>query len=879
MSENSPAYDVRVIRLSKSASTKTLREFMNEECGRYQECDRYQECSRYICLGHFDMLQAIPLPPSTFPLKTIQDDIQKGCHGQQTAENYCYPLYILKQLSRAGQTPAEAQTVKKARGDLKNFWVAKRNFFFVSRFHCDHIDSSKVPFSQSLEERCRSFDRIDPDMPLSISTDIKGYISYHTNDSSEVASVVFYDSLELGDIVGVIKSDSLTVAMKLLQHLYECRVISDAYTYCGVDRALLRCEDFLGNLPPDRQFPLETYQMIHAATRFSVKYAQSADKLLQPLKKELGSVDFVTGTADVIVKWVPCTEAEFLRQIGKVVRFEKLYEAFLDIITRIGTEYRPPRDSRQDLYQKPLFSERVPKAEKVSRLFSGELERWRYPTTRLLGTLRAMYENSVMDELSLLLIPGVNAFLERISYLHEQRLWQADYDEDVSNFLDWWAALASDISHLESQMVQHPELTPARHYIPAMVLQFERNFVEDYVKVIQELDRKAASEDKEPRSFVPILFPTLEENIHTLCPMDPAHDTSYKKDSPLCIFLPIHRIYQPWEIAHMLGHEIQHYSSDSLRCRDERLDCLVQSASAFVTAFLGAYVSESYQYQKATIERERRFQREIAKSIHQLLSPDTVEHAYLRSVEEDLPKAMFEVAINRKNQEELQNILFYKAPPEEQMAQIRQMCSVNALEVGVSLSEAFFQHVHYLSHLYKECFADISMILVLKCSFSDYYHCIYEEEAGRFGIEPRTHQEKRFFERHTDRLAMVMIAMERMEKDWALEALVNVDSSWAVTAWEKAKHWQDVRDLKDAETYTWERHYNNAGMDGFALLADEAQQLESYLTKCAGDLKSHLDSNSGENSPVGQLRKHLTLVKDTSFDWSETRMYLDMNLP
>lgn len=871
MDENSRAcYDVRVICLSKSVSMATLSTFINRDGG----------C--YVCLGHFDMLEVIALPLSTFPLKVIQDDIQKECHGQQITENYRYPLYILKQLGRTGQTPAERKAAEKVLNDLCAFWGEKRNFLFISRFHCDHVGSSEEPFSQSLEKRCKSFLSIDSNTPLTISPDITGYISFRMANGREAAAAAFYDSLELGDIVGVVKSDSLTVAMKLLQHLYECRVISDAYTYCGVDCALLRGEDFLDNLPEDRREPLENYQLSHATTRFSVRFAKSADELLNPLKEKLRRVNFVTGTADVITEWAPCTEAAFLQKIGQIVRFEKLYEAFLDVITRIGTEYRPPRDSREKAYQKEPFLNCISKAEEVSTLFSGELERWRYPTVRLLGTLRAMYENSVMDDLSRLLIPGVNAFLERISYLHKQCLWQPEYDEDISNFLDWWAALASDISHLESQMVQHPGLTPARHYIPAMVLQFERNFVKDYVKVVQELDRRASGSDKAPRSFVPILFPTLEENTHTLCPMDPVHDTSYTGGSPLCIFLPIHRIYQPWEIAHMLGHEIQHYSSDFLRSRDERLDSLVQSTAAFVTAFLGVYVSSSYQYQADTIKEERQFQREIAKSIRQQLSPDTIKSAYLRSVVEELPMAMFTAAINRKNQEALQNILFRNKPPEEQMAQIRQMCSLNALEIGVSMSEAFSRHVHYLSHLYKECFADISMILVLKCSFSDYYHCIYEEEAGRAmasGPNPSTTREKRFFERHTDRLAMVMLVMERlMKKEWALDALADADTSWSVIAWKKAKHWQDIRAQKDSKRYTWVRHYNNKGMDGFVLLADEAEQLESYLFKCAGELKNALDSYGGENSPLDQLRRNLTFVKDESFDWNETRRYLDMNL-
>lgn len=96
--------------------------------------------------------------------------------------------------------------------------------------------------------------------------------------------------------------------------------------------------------------------------------------------------------------------------MSRIANFSELYEAFLDIITRVGTDYRIPIGSRQDLYQRTAFSELIPRAQEITKLLCESLDRWRYPMTRLLGTLKAMYENSVMDELS------------NISVLKEERL-------------------------------------------------------------------------------------------------------------------------------------------------------------------------------------------------------------------------------------------------------------------------------------------------------------------------------------------------------------------------------------------------------------------------------------------------------------------------
>lgn len=870
-------YDLRVVRLTKSVSTDVLSTFLQKK----------SNC--YVCLGHFDMLEVVPLPQNEFPLKAIQDDIQNTFYRQdhEVTENYKYPLYILKQLGSilpSGEL-AETDEIQKEIDDLDQFWAVEKNFLFITRFHCDRVDDRQVSFSQELMNRCRDFQDAGDFYKGSLCMDeeVRGYVRFLTEKGNEAVSVVFYDSLELGDIVGAVKSNALSAAMKLLQHLYECPAVSDAYTYCGVDCTLLRDSKY-SQIPVERREPLELSHIQHASTRFSVKFAKAADTFLNPLKAQMERVglparriDFVTGTADVIVEWTPCSEVFFLYQIQSIVTFPKLYHAFLDIITRIGTEYRTPQNSREKPLEKEPFSNLVSYEPKE---FSGPLERWRYPLVRLLGTLRTMYESSVMDELSQLLIPGVNAFLERICYLRDQVPWKNQDDNEISNFMDWWSALASDIYHLESQMVQRPGLTPARHYIPVMVLQFELRFVYDYTNLIRLLDETLAKEkdvSARSRAFVPILFPTLERNTHTLCPMDPGHDVHYTKKSPLCIFLPIHRLYQPWEIACMLGHEIQHYVGDVLRYRKERLHCLVKSVAAYVTVVLGMYVSDSYTFQSSTILEERQFQEKLAESIAQQLSIETSKNAYLRFIAGDLPAAMFYVASRTENQETLQNILLKHMALEKQIPCIRQLCILNTMDVGAQMASAFHNHVEYLTSLYKECFADISMILILNCNFEEYYHCIYKEEASRFGVSPASKEENQIFERHTDRLAMVLIIMEELRQGW-METKEPSDI-WSCIARKKAIHWRTVREFVNEQRYTWKRFYSDDGGNGNVLLADEACQLELYLKKCGDSLLCLLKKNKDIEVSVEQLQEYLSIVRNNGFNWIKIRSYLESSHP
>ena len=850
-------YDVCIINLNKSTSSETLKNFFT-----------VQDPNSYLCLGHFDMIQVQRVPTATLPLGEIQNIAQN--YINPPTGNCQYPLYALKQIeSDADQSKEE----------LNDFWNMICNFFFIIRFHCDRVEEISSPFTEALLKRSRYQPTESAISHLQINSEINSYTQYleqidvsacpHSSGQLDVSAVLFYDALELGDIVGIIKSNSMSTAMSILQHLCGCKVVSDAYTYCGINRELLRHD----TLPPIRNAALCTHNLTCTTTRFSIKLASEANNLLQELQKSGSCIGFVTGTADVLVEWPNFTESDFISYIRTIAHFDKLYEAFSDIITRIGIRYIPPLDSRPKNPPKKPFAQVLDHNNTPSNIFTGWLERWHYPVSRMVNTLQAMYNSSSLDALALLLLPGVNAFLSRVRYIKTHNLRDPFYEQDITDFLDSWFSLANDITHLESQIMQHPELTPTRYYIPAMVLQFERSFLMEYVNIITKLDTKADTSHclLHPREFAPILLPTSEESVYTKCPLDPEFDTQYTEASPLCIYLPVQHIYQPWLLTHMLCHEIQHYSGDALRCRNERLTHLARSAAAYIVAFFILQALSPGCYQPTNLPKERDFQEEIASLIAQQLT-DTKVPPYLKHIENTLSSIMLAIAQRPDNQERMQNILYQGREAADQMAQIRWMCELNTLTNGVVLTHIFSSHAHYLCGLYKECYADISMILTLDCSFQDYYDCFYEKNVHNIPKEPYSITEIQVLERHTDRLAFVMLTIEKSKTDWISEKLP--DNKFIKIARDKVEHWRQVYQEIDSSNYSWKRLSNDTILP-YALLADEAAELESYLSKCAAKLN---DSLKHEEKSLTELRSHLKYVNCQSFNWNQVREYINKSI-
>ena len=211
-----------------------------------------------------------------------------------------------------------------------------------------------------------------------------------------------------------------------------------------------------------------------------------------------------------------------------------------------------------------------------------------------------------------------------------------------------------------------------------------------------------------------------------------------------------------------------------------------------------------------------------------------------------------------------------------QIISIHRLRELNGIHKGVALWQTFERHTMYLCHLYKECYADVSMIMMLDSSFENYYSCIFEDEEANCAFELSQGGltlANQIQERHTDRLALVILAMESYKRDWGLAAAKS-NGLWAIEARKKATHWQNVRENRASRDYKWLRAFTTKGIHSHVLVADEAMELERYLNECVKQMAMYLKE---EHIAVKELRVHLEHTSDNTFNWNALRAYLESN--
>lgn len=883
MSKNQ--YDIRVVRLIKSTETNPLRNYLSSS--------NEHECT-LICLGHFDIIviDKLRIGENETPLAIVQADSQRFWtyaedggsdvsirYAHAAENNYLYPLYAIKQSYAfalgAANEPEETDTIDA-------FWNIASNYTVVTRLHCERESgTSKEPFSQILENRLKSIYQCS-------SNEKSAYLCFPLVDREEFpVNVTFYDSLELGDVVGFIKCDSLATILKIQRNLYETPCVSDAYTYCGINNTLCQKQ-----AEPNKAELLEQKTLEYISTRFSVKQAKYAEMVYPALLGEnYADCDqhfFVTGNADAIIDWRSHSETFLLSHIRKLVWIDKfvededkctdiLYHAFNDIITRVGLKHYPPHGSRalDFVKEKSYVQIECPNLLKEQITDPKVSVRWKYPLIKVLGTLQTMAKNCVMDDLSNLLIPGVNAILKRVEYC--LKTGKRINEEELLSFLDSCTCLTNDILHLENQLVQHPELMPVRYFIPAIVLGFEQKFISQCAYYIERLDSTENGQGVHSRRFQPIIFPSREKNTSTLCYMDHKTDKDYQDDTPLGIFVPIHYLYQPWEVLHTLCHEVAHYCGDELREREYRLKCITDSAAEYVLQLWDAYCHFKYSTDKADVVIQTR--RVLAQAIYEMYQKSQGKGSvYLSHIQQYFPVCTLRVAANRERQEKYQNAYLKNSTIMEQLSYVTSLDTMNSMYGGVSLYELFSAHLRgcLLSH-YKECYADIMMILFLDCKFDDYYNCVYARECLNFldknPTAPSNDIDRGWWEYHTDRLAFVCATICSLEKysKWLDNSnCIKKDRSgvWARVGIEKMEKWK----MRNSATPMWHRVYvPEEKSSPYKICAYEAEQLLNYLNRCANNISHKVE----KDNDIQNLRSLLANLNATQFDWSCIRNYVE----
>lgn len=843
----------------------------------------------FICLGHFDMMHIDKLASTTpTPLYAIKNDREVVREGEFDCPANCvYSLYIFKNIPES-----EKESVRL-------FWEEPTIFTVVTRIHCtypENWEKTKVPFSVLLEEYFSCPESNSPrdetlEQPGKGTVVSSCSVVNASGKQTENVSTLFYDSLELGDTVAVMKSNSITAVMEAVQHISKHKVVRDTYTYCGVKREIMQNEELI--YPPQIS---EDVSLESVTTRCSVRDIENVNLFVHELGLLLDDKIpqyFVTGTADLIIGWHERTEKQFIQLMWGLTQLsDKMHLCFNDIITRIGISREkdqaiPTRYSNELEVSKlvdihPIIN-RTKEWLKQEREYS-RLQGWKYTLLKLLETLEAMHANYVMDDLAELLIPSVNAFLERVEHIRltsgEEKLMNFEYE--LIRFMEYWTMLTNDIAQLESQLTQHPELSPIRYYIPATILRFEQRFVQDCGQALSGANC---------RQFAPLLVPTEGTDLATVCPLDPREEV-YTKHCPLLVFIPFKDLYHPWATAIRITHEMGHYCDTNARNRNLRHYILQECFALYIAKCwysiyfesedrdeFGWFYQKTVQYSKIL---NNYFTEHIDESYPSSSNKDkgnqNGDQWYLSRSQWAILDVAGQMVLSNTAREQYIYFIdreYFSLKGAEYFMLLDQ--SLQAQRIAVQFN-SFQTHMDALTFLCSECFADIAMVLLLNCDFGQYYSCVFKEEFQNWMEKSRFELDLLYEEpnvmRQILRLSLVIYGVQsislRDNHSWDMETMVNNYSSQSPFI-ESALH------LLRGETRFYSRLLKCGTEEPFAYPGvEEIEFLKKYISKCAFDLyKSYIQQDNKPKKIVEYIRDALHYVADESFAWNEIYKYIN----
>lgn len=885
-------YDVREIKLIKTTTEHDLDTFVENKSS-----------SGYVCLGHFDMMEIRKLAWDSASGDTPLDAIctAQGISDPQHASdelnmNYCYPLYIIQQIEED----------KFSSSDIGEFWSKPSNYTVVTRLHCEQTGSQSKSFLQQLiaranEPRYYPNNKDELISPQHLGQSYCSLLVYLSSGTVPI-HIAFYESLELGDIVAIIKCDSLVAVLETQRHLYECDIVSDSYSYYGIKKRIF-CGDGCSILDKELGQPtlLSRTSLNYVSTRCSIRTAEIANDFLKEVKEwpvykyakegeapETPSSFFVSGTADLVIRWGmsnacnSISEKNFLMVLKGIIHSKFRAQAFYDIITRVGLPYVRPKNSRKDSPQKTDFKNRVSlypnflQFSKARRFASfDDVDNWHGQIARMLATLNTMYSNSVTDELSAMLLDGVDAFLDRLCSLADNpQAWKPWYYEDIHEFLDCWISLTNDITHIEGQLVQHPELNSIRYYFPAMVLQLEQQWTRMCAKVIQNI-----GEDHASSILCPILVPSPVENASTRCLLDP-EDKEYSGKIPLRVKIPINQLYGPWRMLHILCHEMAHYCGEGMRNRHLRLEAMGKAAVHFIFDLFVRNIQK--EYPKLSLFKSELFFNEVVEEITQDLLAQMGKNYYLKDTITNLIAIAGELIANEEFHAHFVRRVCKDCTSFDQLSALQLLARTAAVQTGLIIQQQVERHIEFcLGDLCKECYADIVMVLLLDCTFQDYFECVYASEEQKLSKCSLPNLPEVAIELHVTRMALVISALNTVYlklngKEWCEDT--DCTSPWAKRAKEKSKSYEPGDSAAELPQIDSEWCILTRGEANCILkyLKDVAQSLKEHIQK-AGQAPAQAEKSpsADEENTVFRLREILGYTKSESFDWASIRQFVE----
>ncbi len=648
----------------------------------------------WLTLGYFDTMQIYPLP------KTQEKGEKSNCfkdiwnHSVNLSSTlnghyYVHPFYIMADL-----------TMDSKQEQYTDFWKREKTYLFVSLIQGAMLDGETWLDLANLEQR------------------VCDVLEKHCGD----VSYAIYHTLELSDLVVIWKSNSIDAVLRQLQILYRLPFIGDLNTFCGIDYTPLKkmynpheALEWTGKLPDEKA------TIPYVAMRLVTKDPEKPMLVFQELERYNLKPYFVTGTEDLHVIGVDIKDLEFCRMLHHCFmieehnsQFRKIFqEAFREVDTHVGI-FDTPFDVEHDL-KRTAKSQLTQCCQNLLNKF-GKIRpedgsqwkgcdfSWMKAVRNQLNELLDMSQNYVVDGLCFLALDSVSLFCERLQILLENRdSFTSKEVEEIQRFVRGWGILVEQAGRADGRFTHLPGFSPPLYDIPSTLLEFYLAFVKQCELLLQD----GGSDSSE---FAMLMVPKLCRRIKV--------ETILNFEVPPCprilyVDIPLDMLYDPFTVLCMLVHEISHFCGEIWRYREHRAEFFKKISAYELATILGMDTEEAVK--------------EILKNIKEICKNGS---NYLEDLKNDIYDAM-EFLVKDDDTFSTWISLCEKSltfNPQWEVGAWKNYCIANrAAVLNGYANGSLYQAIELIYELFRECYADVSMIRTLELDFSDYLNLATNE--------------------------------------------------------------------------------------------------------------------------------------------------------
>ena len=642
----------------------------------------------WLSLGYFDTMQIYPLQVNSKKgesgnwLRAIRK------HNISLSESldgnfYAHPLHLFEDLSD-----------EKKEKKYKDFWDRESSYLFVTMIQGTPKESKAI-----------NSDALERD------------IGKRLGSTQSTVDYVFYRTLELSDLVVIWKANTMLAILQRVQELFYQPYIGDLNTFCGINYQQVE-KKALHN---------ENYTVPHVAMRFIIRDVSLAEKTFQKISDLVPTrPHLVTAIEDIHAVWQDMKEYELCRILYRCFIAGSEYDelrrmvkdAFWETETHIGIDLEPypsglkPRSVLDSpMTQKcralyDMFARIVPsgRTEENEQYYS-----WMKTVRGQLNEMLDMSRNYVVDGLCCLLLDSVSLFCKEVQgRLTRSACLTSDELEQIQCFIRGWGLVMEQAGRMDGRFKRQPGFSTPLYDIPSSLLELYLAFTKLCGQILQNggMDRC---------SFAVLLVPKQCRRIK----VKPIFDNPSPSCSPiLCVDIPLDLLYAPFTVLCQLAHEISHFCGNTLRCREERKDTFLYICAYEIATALGL----------ETLDSINKIKNDLSGEIGNSLNND--ETLYLKPFKNNMCSAIWKLLNDDQQFESWMNICEkgLKTTEPWQIYSWKEWCLAHrAILLSGGKRGHIYQLIEKFSELFRECYADISMIRMLELSAAEYFALVEQE--------------------------------------------------------------------------------------------------------------------------------------------------------